>query len=321
MDSTKKIVKTLAGHNTGTAAWATNVANERGQILMNVLTASEGVGLQPMAAGLMKRYLNAGVPPRKVLYVDCDCCGDGSVKTKDLFSQWSEMVISLNIWHFMRHIAVGCTTESHPMYAIFLGRLSKFIFERSQEAVQLLNYAKHCELTRSGVKDPSDEDVIKHISKKELAAHCCRKTRGIKDTTQLIHDLLDTFQGEQGCDTLGVPLLDADRIWDIWESQEKHITCIQDLDEVQLYTKTGVVTKGGVERPVYRCARGSTALGSFHLHYNRFIPGTCTVNLILIQFYWNYCIDINRLLYNLQSIFLSTLTLASRNQCLKMHIY
>lgn len=246
MDSTKKIVKTLAGHNTGTAAWATNVANERGQILMNVLTASEGVGLQPMAAGLMKRYLNAGVPPRKVLYVDCDCCGDGSVKTKDLFSQWSEMVISLNIWHFMRHIAVGCTTESHPMYAIFLGRLSKCIFERSQEAVQLLNYAKHCELTRSGVKDPSDEDVIKHISKKELAAHCCRKTRGIKDTTQLIHDLLDTFQGEQGCDTLGVPLLDADRIWDIWESQEKHITCIQDPDEVQLYTKTGVVTKGGV---------------------------------------------------------------------------
>ena len=157
MDSTKKIVKTLAGHNTGTAAWATNVANERGQILMNVLTASEGVGLQPMAAGLMKRYLNAGVPPRKVLYVDCDCCGDGSVKTKDLFSQWSEMVISLNIWHFMRHIAVGCTTESHPMYAIFLGRLSKCIFERSQEAVQLLNYAKHCELTRSGVKEGGKE--------------------------------------------------------------------------------------------------------------------------------------------------------------------
>ena len=258
-----------------------------------------------MAAGLMKRYLDAGVPPLKVLYVDCDCCGGGAVKTKDLFSQWSEMVIYLNIWHFMRHIAVGCTTESHPMYAIFLGRLSKFIFERSQEAVQLLNYAKHCELTRSGVKDPSDEDVIKHISKKELAAHCCRKTRGIKDTTQLIHDLLDTFQGEQGCDTLGVPLLDADRIWDIWESQEKHITCIQDPDEVQLYTKTGVVTKGRVELPVYRCARGSTALESFHLHHNRFIPGTCTVNLILIQFYWNYCIDINRLLYNLQSIFLS----------------
>ena len=258
-----------------------------------------------MAAGLMKRYLDAGVPPPKVLYVDCDCCGGGAVKTRDLFSQWSEMVIYLNIWHFMRHIAVGCTTESHPMYAIFLGRLSQCIFEQSQEDLQLLKHAKYCELTRSGVKDPSDKDVIKHISKKELATHCRTKTCGIKDTTQLIHDLLDTFQGKQGCDTLGVPLLDADRIWDIWESQKKHITCIQDPDEVQLYTKTGVVTKGGVELPVYRCARGSTALESFHLHYNRFIPGTCTVNLILIQFYWNYCIDINRLLYNLQSIFLS----------------
>lgn len=72
MDSTKKIVKKLAGHSTGTAAWATNVANERGQILVSLLTASEGVGLQPMAASLMKRYLDAGVPPPKVLYVDCD---------------------------------------------------------------------------------------------------------------------------------------------------------------------------------------------------------------------------------------------------------
>ena len=68
---------------------------------MSVLTASEGVGLQPMVAGLMKRYLDAGVPPPKVLYVDCDYCEGGAVKTKDLFSQWSEMVISLNIWHFM----------------------------------------------------------------------------------------------------------------------------------------------------------------------------------------------------------------------------
>ena len=136
-------------------------------------------------------------------------------------------------------------------------------------------------------KDPSDKDVIKHISKKELATHCRRKTSVIKDTTQLIHDLLDTFQGEQGCDTRSTTL-DADRIWDIWESQKKHITCIQDPDEVQLYTKTGVVTKGGVELPVYTCAQGSTALESFHLHYNRFIPGTCTVNLILIEFYRNY---------------------------------
>ncbi|KAG7500682.1 hypothetical protein JOB18_025985, partial [Solea senegalensis] len=37
---------------------------------------------------------------------------------------------------------------------------------------------------------------------------------------------------------------------------------------------TGELTKGGVKLPVYRCARGSTSLESFHLHQCRFIPGT-----------------------------------------------
>ncbi|CAB4020973.1 Hypothetical predicted protein [Paramuricea clavata] len=67
MDSTKKIVKKLAGQSSGTASWATNVGNEMGQVLMSVLTASEGVGLAPMVNGLMKRYSTAGVPqPRRL---------------------------------------------------------------------------------------------------------------------------------------------------------------------------------------------------------------------------------------------------------------
>ena len=44
---------------------------------------------------------------------------------------------------------------------------------------------------------------------------------------------MDTFQDEQGDDTLGVPLLNADQIWDIWDSQRRHIECIQDPDKVQ----------------------------------------------------------------------------------------
>ena len=55
MDSTKKIVKKLAGHSTGTAAWATNVANERGRILMSVPTASDGVGLQSTGIALTQK--------------------------------------------------------------------------------------------------------------------------------------------------------------------------------------------------------------------------------------------------------------------------
>ena len=128
MDSTKKILKKLAGHSAGTAYWAPNVANEKGQILMSVLTASEGVGLAPMAAGLMKRYSDAKEPPPKVLYVDCDCCGGGAVKVKDLSSMWPGLIISLDIWHFMRQLALGCTTKSHPLYGVVVGHLSQCIF-------------------------------------------------------------------------------------------------------------------------------------------------------------------------------------------------
>ncbi|EDO38029.1 predicted protein [Nematostella vectensis] len=53
MDSTKKIVK-LSGHSAGTAAWCTNIGNENGHVLMSVLTATEGQGLQQMANGLMR---------------------------------------------------------------------------------------------------------------------------------------------------------------------------------------------------------------------------------------------------------------------------
>ena len=219
---------------------------------MCVLTASEGAGLGPMATGLMKRYANAGVPPPKLLYVDRDCCEGG--KVNDLFSQWSELNIRLDIWHFMRRLAAGCTTESHPLYGVFLGRLSQCIFEWSKEDLEKLKHAKCCELRKSGVKDPSDEDAIRQITKKELATHCRRKTRGVEETTQLIHDLLETFSGEQGCDTLGVPLLDVDQVWDIWDSQKRHIKCIQDPESIQLYVQTGVLNKGGVVLPVYICA-------------------------------------------------------------------
>ena len=69
-----QITKKLAGGAAGTAAWVTNVGNEYGQVLMSVLTAAEGDGLVDMAAGLMRRYREAGKAPLKVLYVDRDCC-------------------------------------------------------------------------------------------------------------------------------------------------------------------------------------------------------------------------------------------------------
>ena len=45
------------------------------------------------------------------------------------------------------------------------------------------------------------ETIIHSITKKELATDCCRKTRGVEETTSLIQDILETFSGDQGCDT------------------------------------------------------------------------------------------------------------------------
>ena len=121
----------------------------------------------------------------------------------------------------------------------------------------------------------TDAEVIRRIPRKQWQLHCRRRTRGAEETALLIQDLLDTFGAEAGRDTLGVPLLDAFRIQDVWRTQRRHLSCIQDPPGVQLYTETGRLTRGGVSLPVYRCARGSSSLESFHLHLNRFIPGIC----------------------------------------------
>ncbi|KAL2102089.1 hypothetical protein ACEWY4_003850 [Coilia grayii] len=108
--------------------------------------------------------------------------------------------------------------------------------------------------------------------------------RGEATTVALVSELLDGLMGTRGHDSLGVPLFDKERMEYIWQHQRKHVKCIQDPPGVALYTKTGELTKGGVRLPVYRCARGSTSLESFHLHLNRFIPGT-SANSLNFQLY------------------------------------
>ncbi len=266
------MTKKLAGKAAGTASWVTNVGNEYGQVLVSVVTDSEGDGLGDMIAGLMKRYKDAEVPPPKVLYVDRDCC---SYKLKNKFNDWGEMAIRLDIWHFMRRFAAGCVSESHALYPTFMSRLSGCIFEWDAEDLQRLYAAKESELTAKGVWSVRKEDILLHINKKELALHCKRRTRGIAKTTQLIKELIDAFSSDKGKDTMGIPLLNIDTMQQIWKEQQHHIACIQDPDGtgVQLYTKTGTLKKGGHELPVYRSARGSTSLESFHNHIDRFIPG------------------------------------------------
>lgn len=118
IDSTKKITRKLAGAAAGTAAWATNVGNKFGQVLISVLTASEGSGLRTMASGIICRCTLAGVQAPLLMYTDCDCCGERNVKS--LFAAWDEVTIRLDACHFMRRFSAGCTTESHPLYPTFM---------------------------------------------------------------------------------------------------------------------------------------------------------------------------------------------------------
>ena len=57
IDSMKKRMRKSTGMEEGCAKWMTNVRNERGKILVTVLTDSESTrSLQPMANGLVKRF-------------------------------------------------------------------------------------------------------------------------------------------------------------------------------------------------------------------------------------------------------------------------
>lgn len=270
VDSTKKVAKKLQGSAAETAAWATNVGNEHGQVLMSVLTAGEGAGLDSMFEGIQRRYEDANVNPPEVVYVDQDCCGPNFIGKK--FESWSATQVRLDIWHFMRRISSACTTESHALYPQFMRRLSGCIFYWSEEDLAALKLAKETQAMKEGVTVQGKEQ--EWLTKKELALHCRRTTRSPVEIRQQINKLLEVFSGEQGRDMLGTPLLDADKARDVWESQQRHVDCIQDPPNVSLYTQTGTLKKGTKTLPTYRCARGSTSLESFHLHLNRFIPGT-----------------------------------------------
>ncbi|CAL8301230.1 unnamed protein product [Gadus morhua 'NCC'] len=210
MDSTKKMTKKLAGAAKGTALWVSSVSNEKGQVLISVLTAQEGPGLDRMVSGLIRRYSEAGVAPPILLYVDCGCCKEtgGESKLQARFGGWPDLVIRLDIWHFLRRLAAGCTTDAHALYPIFMATLSVCLFEWDPEDVALLRHAKREELRREGVPGISEALVDSRLTKAQLALYCRRRTRGEEATIRQVEALLQELMGDKGRDLLGVPLLD-----------------------------------------------------------------------------------------------------------------
>ncbi|KAH3828540.1 hypothetical protein DPMN_130521 [Dreissena polymorpha] len=135
-------------------------------------------------AGLVDRYDRAGQPPPQVMYVDRDCCGDSLLRK--LFYAWPNMIMRLDIWHFMRRFSLGYSTDAHILYPVFMSRLSKAIFEWNAEDLDMLRKAKRLELITRNVTDPTRDDKVRWLTKTELANYCRRRTRGTEETTHLI---------------------------------------------------------------------------------------------------------------------------------------
>ena len=273
----RQVTKKLAGLAAGTAAWATSVANERGEVLNTVLTTSESLdALGPLATGLVDRYRRAGQQPPAALYTDRDCCriGAGRSRLQELFGAWPGLVVRLDAWHYMRRFALGLTSPSHPLYGTFMARLSACLLEWDAGDVAQLEGAKLAQLREDGVAEPTAHAARLAISRSELARHCRRRTAGVQATVDRIQRLL--LELADATDVIGTPLLNVDEMAAIWEEQRRHVVCLQDPEEAAcppLYVQTGTSRMGGVTLPVFRCARGTTGLESYHLHLCRFIPG------------------------------------------------
>ncbi|CAB1440818.1 unnamed protein product [Pleuronectes platessa] len=273
LDSTKKITKKLAGDIADSATWMTNVTNECGQLLNCVLTTGEGAGLDELCQGIVKRYKDAGEPEPEIIYVDRDCCsGTGTSPVLSWLRPW-KTIVRLDIFHFMRRFTRGLTTEHHPIYGTFCSKMSHCIFEWDQDDFRRLKEAKKSELQKQHAGHaPTEAQVLANISSSELARHCKRRTRGVEETRKLIGDLLESMW--ELTDTTGLRLINPDSMMNVWETQQKHLTCIQDPPGVELYTKVRSGSKKGDKvLDVFRCGRGSSSVESFHRHQCTFIPG------------------------------------------------
>ena len=174
--------------------------------------------LQKMAKGLMERYSNLNVEPPKVLYVDRGCCTTSattSTSTRKLFSDWEKQIIRLDIWHFMRRIASGCSSESRPLYGRFMTALTAAVFEWEIQDLQALYEAKRAELAKNGINTDPLASMDKYVTKNDLAKHCRRQIRQPDQIADEIPSLIEKYKSAN--DSTGTPLF-CPEIEAIWEN-------------------------------------------------------------------------------------------------------
>jgi len=153
----------------------------------------EGAGLANMANGLVNRYEQSSQPPPVLLYVDCDCCSDA---TRRLFQPWQDLQIRLDIWLFIRRFASCCTNESHPMYKLFVSKLSACIIQWQSTDVPALYCAKLAKLAEKSASGLINADMLWKVSRNKLALQCHRTTKHTKETTRMLEELIACFYSD-----------------------------------------------------------------------------------------------------------------------------
>lgn len=73
-----------------------------------------------------------------------------------LFSRWEGIEVRLDIWHFMRRLARGCSSES---YGTFMAQLSTCIYEWDASDYNLFMSVKKGELVQAGISRPSPSAI------------------------------------------------------------------------------------------------------------------------------------------------------------------
>ncbi|KAI2661378.1 TRIO and F-actin-binding protein [Labeo rohita] len=125
-----------------------------------------------------------------------DCCSSlGTSKAAAMFSGWSDMVVRLDVWHFMRRFTAGLHTDSHPLYSLFMARLSACIFVWDEGDMNLLMEAKRRELEQNqAIRGLTNEQLAGRLTSKQLAHHCRRRDPTKSYSASLQHSLNDISQ-------------------------------------------------------------------------------------------------------------------------------
>ncbi|ROL41856.1 hypothetical protein DPX16_3484 [Anabarilius grahami] len=139
----------------------------------------------------------------------------------------------------MQRFAAGVTTEAHPLYRIFMARLSMCIFQWDQEDVAALRHAKEGELAAKKTGHISEKAVSARFNRRELALHCRRRIRGVEETTRLIGSLIDLFDNADGKNTL-----DHEWIQQIWKDTEERRCCCYSVHEMDCLREETLLVSG-----------------------------------------------------------------------------